>query len=96
MNYTSLTDAQREQVAFLFCDGFFDTDPHVYEYELTGETVTGRRQAEKAEGRTHAKKARQVGVMFSTRYIASDKALVTYRELARQIVARMVQIRQEA
>jgi hypothetical protein len=103
MNYTSLTDAQRKQVAFLFCDEIFHTDPSEYEYELTGETVTGRSRIAQKDGAEaiHAKKARKVQVSITVNVIATEDgqraAAMTIKELARAIVARMIQVQpQEA
>lgn len=41
--YANLTAAQKEQVAYLFCDSFFGTDATCFEYELEGDQVARRR-----------------------------------------------------
>jgi hypothetical protein len=102
MLYASLTEAQREQVAFLFCDELFHTDPSEYEYELTGETVTGRRKAEGGRmNAIHSKKARKAQVHITVNVTANEEgqraAAMAIKELARNIVARMIQVQpQEA
>lgn len=104
MIYSSLTPAQRDQVAFLFADEIFGTDPSAYEYELTGETVTGRVRLSALSGQrsVHVRKPHSVTVNVAVRDV--PEALVTVemrrdaqmsiQQIARNVVARLIQSNQ--
>ena len=106
MNYSSLNTMQREQVAFLFCDEIFGTNPNEYEYELNGETVVGRCKltAISSELLAHVRKAHAVAVNVvvrdtPSRYVTlemSRTAQITIEEIARSILARLVTNQVEA
>lgn len=103
MIYSSLTPAQREQAAFLFADDIFGTDPNAYEYELTGEMVTGRIQlaAISSELLTHVRKPHAVAVNVAVREVPCQfvtvemdrTATITIQEIARNIVAQLIQVK---
>jgi hypothetical protein len=103
MTYQSLTPAQRDQAAFLFADDIFGTDPNAYEYELTGAMVTGRiqRTAINSKLLAHARKPHAVAVNVAVRDIPGQfvtvemdrTATTTIQEIARNVVARLVQVK---
>lgn len=98
-SYSSLTDTQREQVRFLFCDDLFGTKPESYEYELTGETVTRRKAVISKQSPVHARKPRKVKTMMQVIEIADadHSAEAVIKDMARRVVARLIQIQpQEA
>lgn len=102
MNYQSLTPLQREQVAFLFCDDLFGTDPNGYEYELIGECVIGRVKltAISSQLLAHVRKPHAVAVNVAVRDVPSAfvtvemsrDAEIAIKEIARSVVARLIQI----
>jgi len=101
MNYSSLTPAQREHVAFLFADEIFGTDPNGYEYELIGEMVVGRvKTVISDQSSVHVRKPHAVAVNVAVREVPSAfvtvecqrDAEIAIKEIARSVVARLIQI----
>ncbi len=98
MNYSSLTPAQHEQVAFLFADDLFGTDPAAYEYELLGDTVIARARLDRSPLCANVRKPRTVRVNVCVREVpdafltveADREIKYAIREIARSVVKRLI------
>lgn len=98
MIHSSLTHAQRAQVAYLFADDAFGTDASAYEYETEGDKVTGRSRIAKDGEHRGKRKPHHVAVRVEVREVHSPfvtgqmqrDAQVTYQVIARSVVERII------
>jgi len=99
MNYSTLTAAQLAQVAYLFADDAFGTDPNAYDYETKGNDVTGRACIARNGDGIHNRKPHKVSVNVAVRNVPDEfvtvemsrNAAQAFQDIARNVVERMIQ-----
>lgn len=92
--YSSLTPAQRQQVAELFLDDVFGNDPTAFEYLIQDGNVTGRAKVTTPISAARARKARNIRATVTVREApgtADDQRAARYviQSIARSVVERI-------